>query len=102
MRAVSRSNPHETSNRERRCRMKRFVLTVAGIGTFVAFAAAPALAFQCPKLAAQINGEANRRVDNAAYDAKIKAAEANKLHADGKHAESEKLAKETLARLGVK
>lgn len=82
--------------------MKRLVLMVAGIGTFVAFAAGPALAFQCPKLVAQINGEANRRFDNTAYDAKMKAAEATKLHAEGKHAESEKVAKETLARLGVK
>jgi hypothetical protein len=82
--------------------MKRLVLTVAGIGTFVAFAAGPALAFQCPKLVSQINAEAGRRFDNAAYDAKMKAAQATKLHAEGKHAESEKLAKQALAQLGVK
>jgi hypothetical protein len=82
--------------------MKRLVLTVAGIGTFVAFAAGPALAFQCPKLVGQINAEAGRRFDNTAYDAKMKAAEATKLHAEGKHAESEKVAKDALGRLGVK
>jgi hypothetical protein len=81
--------------------MKRLILTFAGIG-FVVFAAGPASAFQCPKLVAQINAEANRRFDNASYDAKMKAAEATKLHAEGKHAESEKVAKEGLARLGVK
>jgi hypothetical protein len=81
--------------------MKRLVLTLAGIGTFVIFSAGPALAFQCPKLVGQINGEANRRFDNASYDAKVKAAEATKLHAEGKHAESEKLAKQALAQLGI-
>jgi hypothetical protein len=82
--------------------MKRLVLTVAGIGTFVAFAAGSALAFQCPKLVGQISAEANRRFDSTAYEAKVKAEQATKLHAEGKHAESEKLAKETLAQLGIK
>jgi hypothetical protein len=81
--------------------MKRLVLTLAGIGTFVVFAAGPALAFQCPKLVAQIDAEANRRFDNASYEAKMKSAEATKLHAEGKHAESEKAAKEGLAKLGM-
>lgn len=82
-------------------RMKRLVLTMAGIG-IVVLAAGPASAFQCPKLVGQINAEANRRFDNAAYDAKMKAVEAQKLHTEGKHADSEKVAKEGLARLGVK
>jgi hypothetical protein len=82
--------------------MKRLVLTVAGIGAFVLFAAGPALAFQCPKLVGQINAEAGRRFDNASYDAKVKGAEATKLHAEGKHAEAEKAAKEGLDKLGVK
>jgi uncharacterized protein YbjT (DUF2867 family) len=82
--------------------MKRLVLTLAGIGTFVVFAAGPALAFQCPKLVGQINAEAGRRFDNASYNAKMKAAEATKLHSEGKHADSEKVAKEALASLGVK
>jgi hypothetical protein len=82
--------------------MKRLVLTFVGIGTFVVFAAGPALASQCPKMIARINAEAGRRFDNAAYDAKMKAAAASKLHAEGKHAESEKVAQEGLARLGLK
>lgn len=82
--------------------MKRLILTVTGIGTFVLFAAGPALAFQCPKLVGQINAEAGRRFDNASYDAKVKSAEATKLHAEGKHAEAEKAAKEGLDKLGIK
>jgi hypothetical protein len=82
--------------------MKRLVFTLAGIGTFLVLGAGPALAFQCPKLVGQINAEANRRFDSASYDAKIKAAEASKLHAEGKHAESEAAAKEGLAKLGMK
>jgi len=82
--------------------MKRLVLTFAGIGTFVVFAAGPALAFQCPKLIGQINAEAGRRFDNAGYNAKMKAAAAQKLHAEGKHAESVKAAEEGLTQLGLK
>jgi hypothetical protein len=82
--------------------MKRLVLTFVGIGTFVALAAGPALANNCPKLIAQINAEAGRRFDNASYEAKMKAAEADKLHKDGKHAESMKAAQEGMARLGIK
>jgi len=82
--------------------MKRLMFTLAGIGTVVALTAGPALAFQCPKLVGQINSEAQRRFDSASYDAKVKAAEATKLHAEGKHAESEKLAKEAMASLGIK
>jgi hypothetical protein len=82
--------------------MKRLMLTFVGVGTFVMLAAGPALAFQCPKLIGQINAAAGNRFDNASYDAKLKAAEAQKLHAEGKHAESEKAAKEGLSRLGIK
>lgn len=59
-----------------------------------------ALAFQCPKLVAQINNETGNRLDSASYDAKRKAEEASKLHAAGKHAEAEKAAKEGLAMIG--
>ena len=80
--------------------MKHLVLTLAGIGIIV-LAAGPASAFQCPKLVAQINAEANRRFDGASYDAKMKAAEAAKLHGEGKHADAEKAAKAGLAQLGM-
>ena len=71
-------------------------------GVAVVFAAGPALAFQCPKLVGQINAAAGNRFDATAYDAKMKAAEASKLHAEGKHADAEKAAKEGLEKLGVK
>jgi len=79
--------------------MKKLGLTIVGIGTFVAFAAGPALAFQCPKLIAEINNAAGNRLDAAGYDAREKAAEADKLHKEGKHAESVKAAQEGLAKL---
>ena len=82
--------------------MKRLVLTFVGIGTFVAFATGPALASSCPKHIAAINAEAGRRFDAAAYDAKMKAADAQKLHSEGKHADSMKAAEEGLAKLGIK
>jgi hypothetical protein len=79
--------------------MKKLGLTIVGIGTFVALAAGPALAFQCPKLIAEINNAAGNRLDSAGYDAREKAAEADKLHKEGKHAESVKAAQEGLATL---
>ena len=82
--------------------MKRLMFTLMGIGTLVALAAGPALAFQCPKLIGQINAAACNRFDNAAYDAKVKAAEAQKLHSEGKHADSVKAAQEGLTKLGIK
>ena len=75
-----------------------FVFTVAAAGAILA--AGSADAFQCPKLVAQINNEAGNRLDGASYDAKQLAAEAAKLHAEGKHAEAEKAAKDGLAKLG--
>ena len=82
--------------------MKRLILTFVGVGTFVALAAGPALAFQCPKLIGQIAAAAGNRFDNAGYDAKMKAAAATKLHSEGKHADSVKAAQEGLAILGIK
>ena len=62
----------------------------------------PAFAFQCPKLVKQLNDATAQRFDAAAANAKIAAADANALHAAGKHAEAEKRAKDALAKLGVK
>lgn len=81
--------------------MQRLVLVSAVLAVAALLVASPALAFQCPKLITAINNEAGKRFDNAASDAKVKAAEAQKLHAEGKHAESEKVAKDALAQLGV-
>jgi hypothetical protein len=80
--------------------MKRLVITAVLAVSSLVFVG-PALAFQCPKLITQINNAAGNRFDNASYEAKQKAAEAQKLHAEGKHAESEAAAKAGLARLGL-
>ena len=80
--------------------MPRFITTVVVLAVGTVLFAGPALAFQCPKLIAQINTDAGNRFDAASANAKAKAAEAQKLHADGKHAESEKVAKDRLALLG--
>jgi hypothetical protein len=78
------------------------VITAMVIGMSALTFAAAADAFQCPKLVNQINATAGNRFDAAAYDARTKAAEAERLHKEGKHAESEKAAKEGLERLGIK
>src|SRR3989442_1483014 len=85
----------------RRCRMHRFI-TAALIGVAALAFAGAAEAFQCPKLVGQINATAGNRFDAAASDARIKAAEADRLHKEGKHAEAEKAAEEGLERLGIK
>jgi hypothetical protein len=61
--------------------------------------ASPAFAFQCPKLVAEIQTKTAQRYDPTASAAKVSAVEAQSLHAAGKHAESEKLAKDTLEKL---
>jgi hypothetical protein len=80
--------------------MHRLVIA-AVVGLTMLAVAAGADAFQCPKLVGQINSAASNRLDAAAYDAREKAAEADRLHKEGKHAESEKAAKEGLAKLGI-
>jgi hypothetical protein len=79
--------------------MKTFIALSSLVALLLA---TPALAFQCPKLVKQLNDTVGNRFDSAAAQGKIAAAEAAKLHADGKHAESEKAAKDALAKLGVK
>ena len=51
---------------------------------------------------AQITAATANRYDATAADVKDKVAMVQQLHSEGKHAESEKLAKDTLAKLGVK
>jgi hypothetical protein len=80
--------------------MRRLILSLTALATLTL--AGPALAFQCPTLIAQINAATGNRFDNAGHDARVKAAQAQKLHAEGKHADSEKLAKDALAQLGIK
>jgi len=78
--------------------MCRVILGCTALATLLI--ASPALAFQCPSLIAAIHAEADNRLDDAGYDARMKADEADQLHKEGKHQEAEKAAKEGLARLG--
>jgi hypothetical protein len=79
----------------------RGVIAFVAVATLVALSAGPALAFQCPSLIKKINEETATRFDPAAADAKVKAAEAAELHAQGKHAEAVAAAKEGLKALGM-
>ena len=75
-------------------------LTFALVAAVVVLAfAGQALAFQCPKLAAQINATVGNRADAAAADAKEKVAMVMKLHSEGNHPNAEKLAKEIIEKL---
>jgi ATP/maltotriose-dependent transcriptional regulator MalT len=74
----------------------------AVVGLLALFLASPAFAFQCPKLVKQIQDETARRFDATAADAKVAAVRAQALHTAGNHAESEKVAKEALTKLGIK
>ena len=78
--------------------MYRLVLTVV-VGLVALALASPAFAFQCPKLVTEIQTKTAQRYDPTAAAAKVSAVEAQSLHSAGKHAESEKLAKETLDKL---
>jgi hypothetical protein len=80
--------------------MRRIVFTTV-VGLVAVLVAGPALAFQCPKLIKKIDDETAIRFDPAAADAKAKAVEAAELHAKGKHAESEQMAKDGLKLLGM-
>jgi len=53
-----------------------------------------------PEADRQLNTETGNRFDAASNDAKAKAAEAQQLHAEGKHADSVKVAKEGLTKIG--
>ena len=75
------------------------VATVIGLAAVLV--AGPALAFQCPKLIKKIEDETAIRFDEAAANAKVKAAEAAELHAKGRHAEAEQAAKDGLKLLGM-
>ncbi len=81
--------------------MHRLILMSAVLGLTTVLLAGPALAFQCPKLITEINNATGNRIDAAGNSAKDKAAQAGQLHAQGKHAEAEKAAKEGLAMIGI-
>jgi hypothetical protein len=81
--------------------MIRLALTAVACLT-VLLLAAPADAFQCPKLVKQLQDATATRFDAAAADAKLAAAQAQTLHTAGNHAESERVAKAALDKLGIK
>ena len=64
--------------------MKMLLMALA----VIAFAAAPALANQCPLLIKQIQDATAGKTDDASKKAAARAAEAKALHDSGKHAES--------------
>jgi hypothetical protein len=74
---------------------------LAGTTLALLLLASSAQAFQCPSLIAKINNETGNRFDEAGYEARRKAEQAEQLHKEGKHAEAEKTAKEGLTRLGM-
>jgi hypothetical protein len=81
--------------------MHRLALSAA-LGLALALVGSPAFASQCPKLVKQIQDATALRFDATAADAKLAATRAQALHSAGNHAESEKVAKEALTKLGVK
>lgn len=78
--------------------MKTFLLTIAALGCAVS----PALANECPLLHKQVMAAAEDRLDDAAYKAKMMAAEGDALHKAGKHAESVAKYDEAAKGIGVK
>jgi len=56
--------------------------------TIVALMTGPALASECPALVKQVRDGVGNRFDNAKYTALALAGDAEKLHSEGKHAES--------------
>lgn len=66
--------------------MKTILLTIAALG----FAVSAALAHECPLLQQQVLAAADYRLDDAAYKAKMMAAEGDALHKAGKHDEAAK------------
>lgn len=81
--------------------MRRLIAASALVAVGTLLYAGPALAFQCPKLIGQANAAAGNRFDNAAYSARQKAAQAQKLHSEGKHADAVKAGQEALKELGL-
>jgi hypothetical protein len=75
----------------------RFAIAVAAV--LVTFGSA--IASQCPALIKQVTDATSNRLDAAGYSARQMAAEAQKLHNDGKHAESEAKAEEAAKAAGI-
>ena len=83
--------------------MKKLMAVIA-VALAVSLTTSAALAFQCPTLIKQGKDAAAKMKadDPKVKEATAKLDEAQKLHGDGKHADSVKVANEALALLGVK
>lgn len=79
-----------------------YLALTAAVSLIALLLATPAFAFQCPKLVKQLQDATATRFDATAADGKNAAVQAQALHTAGNHAESEKVAKEALAKLGIK
>jgi hypothetical protein len=86
---------------ERSRMMVRVVSAVSLVLVLVLAVSGPSWAFQCPKLIKQVSDEASNRLDDASYNARQLAEQAEQLHKDGKHVEAEAKAKEALKQLGM-
>jgi hypothetical protein len=64
--------------------MKTLLMTIAAL----VFTVSPVLANECPLLGAQVTAATGNRLDAAAYQARMLAAEGEALHKAGKHTES--------------
>jgi hypothetical protein len=82
------------------------MITVLVALTSLAWLAAPAIAQQpmsdCDKWVAKINVEVGTRADEASNNARTKVDEITKLCKDGKTTDADKIAKDTMATLGIK
>jgi len=81
-------------------------ITVVLVLICLAWLSAPGLAQQsmsdCDKWVAKINAEVGIRADEASHAARMKVDEITKMCKDGKTAEAEKVAKDTMVTLGIK
>ena len=85
--------------------MTRMITMLVALAS-LAWLAAPAIAQQpmsdCDKWVAKINVEVGTRADDASNNARTKVDEITKLCKDGKTADAEKIARDTMATLGIK
>ena len=87
--------------------MTRTMTTVLALGSLMWLTAAataqqaPTMS-DCDKWIATINGEAGVRVDETGHNARMKVDEIAKMCKEGKTAEAEKIAMDTMANLGIK
>jgi hypothetical protein len=82
--------------------LARLILGAAIVAAMSGLALAQQNADDCNKMLDRISNEANYRFDEASHAAKLKMEQIAKLCKDGKTADAEKLAKETLASLNAR